>query len=117
MSMRRLIGQLQESEAGVTIRVLKGGADADYDDRDFYKKWLSNYPSDLQKKSLDLFDRKKEANDEIAKLKKELEKMRSEEWKLGEELAKHGKWFAAKNGDDIEWKNAAEIEQARKNRK
>jgi hypothetical protein len=112
--MRRLIEGLEEAnEAGVTIRVLKDvmGKDKDrYNDRDLYSKFLSNYPADLQKKLLDFFDKKKDAR---AKLEKQL---RSEQDAIDAEGSKYGRWFTAKNGKDVEWKTADEIEKVRKNR-
>ena len=115
MSMKRLIGRLEEAnDSGVTIRVLKDVIGKDRDgDRNVYKKFLSNYPADLQKKLLDLFDKKKEVKAEIARLEKEL---RDETYALGTESSKHGRWFEMKNKKDIEWKTADEIEQARNSR-
>ena len=135
MSMKRLIGRLEEAnEAGVTIRVIKdviGKGKNAYTDRGIYKKFLSNYPADLQKRLLDVFDKrdevvykKKEAEAELARLDKqdaELTKLdkqlKSEQDALDAEGSKYGGWFLMKGGKDVEWKTTDEIERARNSRR
>jgi polyhydroxyalkanoate synthesis regulator phasin len=132
--MNRLIGRLEEAgEAGVTVRVIKdviGKGKNLYTDRGIYKKFLSNYPADLQKRLLDVFDKrdevifkKKEAEEELARLDKQEQQLakldkqlKREQDALDEEGSKYGRWFMAKNGKDVEWKTNDEIEQARNSR-
>lgn len=104
MRMRHLIEGL-ENAAGVKIRVLKGER-GNPDDRNAFIKRLSNYPADLQKSSLDLFDKEQELKKEVAALKErqnELDKLKAA---LRERQSKYGRWVEVPKSKDIEWKPA-----------